>query len=164
MTPEDIYRALLAAADRGVLVGNDPDGLADLLRSLGTPTLSVTDGHPYLGQDSAWLVGTTSYLNSSWSMTLTGRDGSGTRASLTIELTLNEQPTLWTLGQAFPALPPSRRVVPDRGAALRRGPSVVAPLVLLQPVSRPVGRTIQDVRAAPPPESGNAHASSNGMS
>ncbi|MGH8980197.1 MAG: hypothetical protein ACRDWE_04140, partial [Acidimicrobiales bacterium] len=133
MTPEDIYRALQAAADRGMLAGNDPDGLADLLRNLGTPTLPVTDGHPYLGQDSAWLVGTTSYLNSSWSMTLTGRDGGGTRASLTIELTLNEQPAPWTLGQAFAALPPSRRVVPDRGAALRRGPSVVAPLVLLQP-------------------------------
>src|SRR5579863_2629224 len=133
MTPEDIYGAFQAAATRGQLSGDDPDGLADLLGNLGAATLPMTGGQAALGPDSAWLTGTTMYLDSSWSMKLTGRDGGGTRALLTIELTLNQEAP-WTLGRAFPALPPSRRLVPDRGAALRRGPSVVAPLVLLQPV------------------------------
>lgn len=133
MSLNDIYRALEAAARNGYLSGNDPDGLGDLLRSLGASTLLVTGGHAYLGDDSAWLTGTASYLNSSWSMTLTGQDAGGPRAALRIELTLGAQPTPWTLGQAFTALPPSRRVVPDSGAALRRGPSLLSGLILLQP-------------------------------
>ncbi|HWG24171.1 hypothetical protein, partial [Actinospica sp.] len=133
MSLTDIYRALQAAATSGQLSGNDPDGLADLLRNLGAATLPVTGGQAALGPDSAWVTGTTTYLNSSWSMLLTGRDVGGTRASLSIELTLGAQATPWTLGQAFTALPPSRRVAPNSGAGLRRGPSVLSGLILLQP-------------------------------
>lgn len=133
MSLNDIYRALDAAARNGYLSGNDPDGLADLLRSLGESTLLVTNGHAYLGEDSAWLTGTTSYLNSPWSMTLTGQDTGGPRAALRIELILDAQQAPWTLGQAFTALPPSRRVAPNSGGGLRRGPSVLSGLILLQP-------------------------------
>lgn len=132
MSLTDIYRALEAAAANGRLSGDDPPGLADLLRNMGVETLAVADGHASLGADSAWLTGTATYLDSSWSMLLTGRDA-GARAALSIELTLGAQSAPWTLGQAFPDLPPSRRSAPFGSNGLVRGPSVVAPLVLLQP-------------------------------
>jgi hypothetical protein len=136
MALPDIYHAFQAAAQAGELTGDSPEGLADLLGRLNTPQLAVQNGEANLGPDSAWLTGTTSFLNTTWSFTLTGRESSDpNRAALTLAMTLAPQATPWTFAQAFPGdqLPQSRRVTPASPDRLVLGPSVIAPLVLGQP-------------------------------
>lgn len=141
MALPDIYAAFQAAARDGRLAGDLPPGLGALLRSLNVGELTVTGGEPFLGPDSAWLTGTTAFLNTSWAMTLTGRDGGNPahpeRAALVLELSVSGQTASWTFGQAFPGvdvLPETRRVTAESNGTLVLAPSVVAPLVLLAPV------------------------------
>jgi LysM repeat protein len=132
MTPAEIYAAFVAAANDGRLSGNAPDGLTDLLARLAVQELPVVGGRPGLDSESAWLTGTTTLLNTEWTMRLTGRPIAGAdRAALVLELVVVPGPEPWTFAGAFGTLPESRLPAGDGGLLL--GPSVVGPLVLESP-------------------------------
>src|SRR5262245_40803586 len=135
MTVESIFEAFQRAAAAGALTGNDPDGLADLLANLGTARLGVTDGSAGSDATSAWLTGGTTYLNSGWTLRLTGTPVDGTdRAALVLDLSLvADSGAPGTFGGAFGTLRESRRPPGGPGSGLAVGPSVVAPLVLESP-------------------------------
>jgi hypothetical protein len=133
---QDIYDAFHAAAGALSLSGDSLQGAADLLASLGVSALALTAGAAGEGPDSAWLTATTTYLNTEWSLRLTGRDAGGApQYQLTLQLTAQPRSTPWTFAQAFPGkqLPPSRRQSAEPGGGLELGESIIAPLVLEQP-------------------------------
>ncbi|MEU6237494.1 hypothetical protein ABZ885_31325, partial [Kitasatospora sp. NPDC047058] len=136
MSVEEIHRAFQAAVANGVLTSDAPPaGLADLLHSLGVGSLEVRDGTASLASPGALLTGTTTYLNTRWTMRLTCTPQTGTdRAALVLELGGTAPTEPWTFRAAFGTLPDSRRPAEGGHGGLVVGPSVVGPLILDQPV------------------------------
>ncbi|MGW0765444.1 LysM peptidoglycan-binding domain-containing protein [Streptomyces sp. NPDC002676] len=134
MSLDGIYEAFRNAASSGRLRGDAPAGLADLLSSLGIDQLEVRDGQVSMGPDSVWLTATTEYLNTPWTMRLTGTPQSGTDvAALRLELGSTTATTTWTFEGAFGELPGSRRPAKGTTGGLTLGAGVLDPLVLEQP-------------------------------
>ncbi|MCX4695674.1 hypothetical protein [Streptomyces sp. NBC_01408] len=134
MSLADIHAAFLEAVQSGALSDDAPAGLDVLLASLGVDQLAVRSGHASLGPNSAWLTGTTTYLNTSWNMRLVGTPQAGTgTAALRLELETTGASTPWTFQTAFVTLPDSRSPVANPGGGLIVGPSVLGPLILQQP-------------------------------
>jgi len=136
VTVEEIHRAFQAAVASGALSTDTAlRGLGELLASLAVDSLPVDGGTASSGPQSALLTGSTSYLNTTWTMRLTGTPEAGTdRAALVLGLTGTTSADPWTLEAAFGELPESRRLSEGGKGGLLLGPSVVGPLVLDRPV------------------------------
>ncbi|MGW6982190.1 LysM peptidoglycan-binding domain-containing protein, partial [Streptomyces sp. NPDC054932] len=134
MSLDEIYTAFQGAARSGTLSHDAPADLSDLLRSLGVSTLELDCGQASLGPASAWLTGTTSYLNTTWALRLVGTPRTGTdRAALLLELGITGATSPWTLKAAFGTLPDSRCLGANTGDGLVVGPGVLDSLILEQP-------------------------------
>ncbi|MFI0724174.1 LysM peptidoglycan-binding domain-containing protein [Streptomyces sp. NPDC021224] len=139
MTLDEIHAAFQAAVQSGALGGDSPPGLAALLASLGIAgPLPLEAGGTGIGSAEAWLTATTTYLRPGWRwrLRLTGslREDAD-QADLVLELVFDAGTGPWTFGEAFGTLPISR-VPADDGGGLVAGESVLAHLVLEQPVVR----------------------------
>ncbi|MGW6916645.1 hypothetical protein ACWGB8_22890 [Kitasatospora sp. NPDC054939] len=135
MTVEEIHRAFRAAVADGVLSADAaPPGTGPLLASLGVDGLEVRDGRASPGPQGVVLTGTTSYLNTPWSLRITGTPRAGTdRAAMVLELTGTAAAEPWTFRAAFGDLPDSRRQPEGGRGGLVVGAGVLGPLVLDQP-------------------------------
>lgn len=156
--PADVYAALQAAARDGSLSASTAAGMDRLLGALGVAQLTVSGGAAQATADGATLGGTTTYLGSSWSLTVTG---TALPSAMRFDARLEQAPgqAAWTLGQ-IPNLPQSR--VEGTGQAISPGgltlnlagtivtaTSVLAPLVLDQPVV--TATSAPDAATVPPP-------------
>ncbi|HZN15993.1 MAG TPA: LysM peptidoglycan-binding domain-containing protein [Acidimicrobiales bacterium] len=137
MSVADILAAFQRLEAAGRISGNDPAGLAALLATLGPGgDLPLEQTDTGADETTAWLTATTTFLNTRWTIRLTGRDADpGPDVALTLDFEITGQTTPWTFAQAFPdpLLPRSRRVADGRSGGLVLGPSVIAPLVVARP-------------------------------
>ncbi|WP_145910071.1 LysM domain-containing protein [Kitasatospora viridis] len=137
MTVGEILRAFQAAVASGELSADlSLPGLAELLTPLAVTGLPVTEGAATEEPPrSARLTGRTRYLDTDWTMRLTGTpQADGERAVLLLELTRVAASEPWTFAGAFGELPQSRRPPEGGLGGLLLGPSVLGPLILERPV------------------------------
>jgi hypothetical protein len=126
-----LYEAFRRAAATGEISAGEDPLIAAILADVGETQLPLANGQAVRASSTATLTGQTSWRNADWSLTLTASSPQGVdRLDLALELV---QATPWTLGQAFPDLPPSRTSSASDGGTLPLVPSVLAPLVVEQP-------------------------------
>lgn len=135
MTVDAIYRVFQAAVASGSLAtGTSLPGLDELLASLGVGGLPVRDGTATSDRLSARLRCGTTYLKTSWQMTLTGTPEGTDKVKLELGLTAVAGETPWTFADAFGELPKSRRPPEGGKGGLLVGDSVIGSLILDKPV------------------------------
>lgn len=132
MSVAAILAAFRQAAFTGRIDGATMPLLGELVETLGVDHLPLTDGDARPVGATAVLTGQTSWRNTAWSLKIVGDTSAGDdHLALTLQATPTATP--WTLGQAFPDMPPSRVLSATAGGVLELVPSVLAPLAVDQP-------------------------------
>ncbi|MFA5262587.1 MAG: LysM peptidoglycan-binding domain-containing protein, partial [Opitutaceae bacterium] len=135
MSLQSIYDQLNAALHQGVidLAWDTATGLDGALRPIGLgehDALHLTGGLLTLGADSVLLAGTSTWRNSAWTTSLTGRDQKGSNHfTLVLQGAAGGGP--WTFSVSFDNLPQTRRIQENGSLALT--PSILNPLVVEVP-------------------------------
>lgn len=132
MSVSTILAAFRQAAAAGRIDGAAMPLLGELVETLGVDFLPLTNGEARPVGSTAVLTGGTTWRNTTWSVNLVGDTANGVdHLALTLQATAAGAP--WTLGQAFPDMPPSRVLSSTAGGVLELVPSVLAPMVVEQP-------------------------------